>query len=1818
MSLSYPSVEGEFLEIQDPWDWSVDEVVFAVTHSSSQLLKSNKSLSLPKPDTLSDILRENDVNGLALLTEVNGASLRNELGIRSMSHRASINYLIRQLQDQSTKYKKHFSGRISSLGANSRLATPYAEFSLNNDYRDNAGFPGHWPSPLGSTVAIPNSSWNTNILVRENTVQKDCNFLAQSIEPPTPNHQAAEKTVNIEETDDSSYDHSKAYLTDSTVGYADQNNGATKLGVDHNIVETSPRINQININPRQCETVITDENGKKRRRLMLIPSDTSRPEGLNPEKQTLPLDQSPPLTVPTSNQDAPFSVDSISPNHIEPPYSQDSHGLAEAHESRLPAQIETPPLCSSDDDVEPGILLRDREGRKRMRPILISQPEPDPEETRCTITALPKPKCITPTSDTPQSLHVDHERVKGLQQRSYGRTASRSPNQIYLGLDSLAVDTIFYGDTALGTCLDDTQMQDTDTPNSFSIVPAANIGNGRRLYVNSRMRFLLQSKIITVRRNGQEHVGIIPYPDRLGRKHHPLSMTVFSKTSTGDVLARRANRVKWIEQNLDFAHTTNGNFSQNVFNVIDPSLIQRESEDPEWNNLEKWKYMNGKDEVLPVYGDSGSEGEYELDIWREIEKEGGKITRPAAKFRSRLLTNEEVEETVKTTMEELLVDWRLKQRPKLEAKSWRRWVRSRKDGTKKVQIADFVEAIQKLDARITALRKEIMGEEWSTRESLAKQCKILQPSLFDLEDYKWNIVNLQSRNPPNKPRPVTKKAKSSRVRAPRASLEHEEIPTSSTESSQISDDSLDDFIVEDRTEVDQGQPHPTNDDLTLADVEDVEDSDTLLAEADGIAARTLDKDSQTPVPQSGLLPKDTQAADQRCTDFIDLTQQSDPKEPKTPPAKIERTFEIKTPPLYNTEDDSDLFERSRGKKPVFKTPLTQASRNATIIDLDMDMESESAESTTKEEPPFQNPMPAFTEVEKIRQMDPCELVERQDRKRLLIWLVAHSPSLERSGASKYLNGLSLEKSFINIKKALKDLKSYRQRILGLDKETSDVVMRLATWYVCWTIPVKVDQSRGLNHEYIDISLADEDGYEPFYDFLLDCLDRYQTVPVPGPQGSTPKKKRQRILLEDSDGQDNSPFRKRKYFVPESQGTLDKRQAAQDRMRANEERRRREELKSRFNGMGSLDTEVVVNPGKHEDEEFIYLNRRFGNGLPIRPHQKEGLQFMWREITSDHENLQGCLLAHSQGLGKTMQVIALLVTVAEAAKSTSKNIRQQVPFQLRESQTQTLILCPPSLIENWWDELLMWPPAPLSDHVGEVRKVSSAMKPHLRLGEIQTWSEDGGILIIGYDTFRDLILNKARGGKKSLSPLSEDQHHLVKEALLDRTKTVIADEAQNIKNQASGISKAINQIKSTSRIALTGTPLSNDLGEYYSVIDWIAPNYLGTSIEFRATYEEPIYEGLYAESTELEYRRSRKKLRALELELEPKIHRAGNDILHAELKGKSEFVIKVPLTKLQEELYTKYVGSILLASQGNEPGSATLWSWLSILQLLCNHPQSYRERLLQVEDEAKTLSERHASGQSLGRNKTKVQFTPEEALIASDEDSTLLDEPVSRMAISQAIVESQKVFDELRQPLGAPSLSHKMQVLMSIVQLSESAGDKMLIFSHRIPTLNYIGEQLEKERKVYVRIDGKLPPQKRQSVTKSFNERDANICLVSTRAGGTGLNLWGANRVVILDEMFNPTWEQQAIGRAYRIGQQKHVYVYRITVAGTFEQAMSNQALFKQQLATRVVDKKNPNRSARKGARQYLFLPKAVEQEDLSGFFGKDAHILDHLLNDRVK
>lgn len=138
-------------------------------------------------------------------------------------------------------------------------------------------------------------------------------------------------------------------------------------------------------------------------------------------------------------------------------------------------------------------------------------------------------------------------------------------------------------------------------------------------------------------------------------------------------------------------------------------------------------------------------------------------------------------------------------------------------------------------------------------------------------------------------------------------------------------------------------------------------------------------------------------------------------------------------------------------------------------------------------------------------------------------------------------------------------------------------------------------------------------------------------------------------------------------------------------------------------------------------------------------------------------------------------------------------------------------------------------------------------------------------------------------------------------LLDGPNIIIADEAHQLKNPATKISEATRGFRSMSRIAMTGSPLSNNLLEYWSMIDWIDPLFLGPRKEFEQKYVQPINDGLYADSSIPERRKCLKMLRVLKNDIGPKVHRMDISVIQQDLPPKTEFLIKVPLTALQLEM-----------------------------------------------------------------------------------------------------------------------------------------------------------------------------------------------------------------------------------------------------------------------------------------------------------------------------
>ena len=1475
----------------------------------------------------------------------------------------------------------------------------------------------------------------------------------------------------------------------------------------------------------------------------------------------------------------------------------------------------------------------------------------------------------------------------------------------YLGQQALPVDQIFYGNTMLGQPVahDSSRVAQQlavvtdDDGDDFQFVSDNSIFAGQRLYVSHLMKGFLRQDNITDLMYGNKHLtAVIPYRTQVIKYTQLSSMTLLTQSGE-DLVACRVNRVHWLRyetfNGLSSAsasrHLNSQTLEADVYEEEFPLLTIGRDEVHDYDFLEKWDYL-ANDRTLPAYGDSGSEGEYDLDTWREMEREKGRLDRiPAPPSQKHLLDAIRVREIMDSAENAFKDQWNLRKLPKLKPTAWHLWKSRNNDGDRlQLLITEF----RTHDHQILKAKEAILKEQWTSEAKLKAQCKSFEVSVTERETRKWKIDTLQLSSEPPK-LPMRQRQRRNPAKELQEALQEplqdgeEDIGLSSIEGGS-SDDDIDDFIVsDDESNEEEVSSHHSDpeDDTSLFDDPDgdgVSNATVLTAEPPPGASRrnvrfrkkaaapddTANQDAAklSPVPHSSvpkieklsaskakspkkaiakaeLIPIALSSSPVRPSipDIIDLTNLSD--EDELLPQQGKR---LATPPVFVKAETDNPFLRSKNAKCGFRMPPAASSepesglRNASIGKQSSGVS-------------FDN-LPPPNAISQIAKLHPEDLIQASDRERLLIWIIGKEGVSQRKDVIQLMNtqkNTEILQLFV-----WQGMRAFEQGAdlpedLTWDElsiNRAEAYMRLAKWFVCWSQCTIVflegfsKNSPTLTKKDVAKAIDDEAKFVNFYGVLTSALSYYAEKShskllnsSPSASASASQKKRIRRVAsgsEESDDNRNHRRKKRVYEVPESQQALELQRSGQQRIA--QQNRRQKEMDRRMKQLGETGdigptSTKVVNISANPDQGVVIVPRHIS--LKIQAHQLNGVRFMWREVVAAD---QGCLLAHTMGLGKTMQVITLLVTIAQAAKSEDESIRAQIPERLRSSKT--LILAPPSLVDNWFDEFLMWAPD-RTESVGNVYKVGSDIKLQERLAEIELWDEQGGVLLMGYDGFRNLVIQKSndpkgndpksgdsksstsRGSKSknrklmpdNANPIEEARHKALMEVLFTHPNLIVLDEAHTVKRASSKISQAVAQFKSTNRIALTGSPLSNNLEEYYELVSWIAPGYLGTRPEFRAKYGEPIASGLYAESTAYDRRKCLMKLATLSIQLEPKMQRQDISVLKKQL-SKTEFVIYVPLTTVQRDAYVLYAETLLSATSGKNPNSARIWGVLSVLRLLCNHPKCFRDKLKAVKQDL----------QNLKKAVDSIPEDPEGVIIGDDDDESIPDDAAEaantllpNIGMTEDMLNKQlDLFKDIGKSIAKTDLSNKMLVLMRIIAFSEEAQDKVLVFSHSIPTLDFIGNTLKENGHGYERLDGKTLMKSRNQMTKRFNKgKLANVCLISTRAGGQGLNLYGANRVVIVDDHFNPMNEEQAIGRAYRIGQEKHVYVYRLTVGGTFEETIQNQSLFKIQLATRVVDKKHNNRFAMSSLREYLRIPRELIQTDLTDLQGKDELVLDRVL-----
>uniref|UniRef100_A0A8C3AIS3 RAD54 like 2 n=1 Tax=Cyclopterus lumpus TaxID=8103 RepID=A0A8C3AIS3_CYCLU len=639
--------------------------------------------------------------------------------------------------------------------------------------------------------------------------------------------------------------------------------------------------------------------------------------------------------------------------------------------------------------------------------------------------------------------------------------------------------------------------------------------------------------------------------------------------------------------------------------------------------------------------------------------------------------------------------------------------------------------------------------------------------------------------------------------------------------------------------------------------------------------------------------------------------------------------------------------------------------------------------------------------------------------------------------------------------------------------------------------------------------------------------------------------------------------------------------------------------------------VLVNLNHPAAEKDLFLLPQLARA--VKPHQIGGIRFLYDNLVESVEQFGsssgfGCILAHSMGLGKTLQVISF------------------IDILFRHTQAHTVLaIVPVNTLQNWLSEFNMWvpPPETLPPDTDPGLVTPRAFKVYIlndehkntatRAKVVEDWAQDGGVLLMGYEMYRLLSLKKSfvagrkKKSKKTTGPVVIDldkedrQQELLKgiERALARPgpDVVICDEGHRIKNCHANTSQALKNIQTRRRVVLTGYPLQNNLIEYWCMVDFVRPDFLGTRQEFSNMFERPILNGQCVDSTPQDVQLMRYKSHVLHSLLEESfIFNNILQILTDQLPSKEEHVILVRLSPLQRALYTEFMNRF------REAGNS---GWLSLnpLKAFCvcckiwNHPDVLYETL---------QKENLASDQDLDLDDiTSTGLT--RCPTAPNQKSKPLQNPnpVGGLSLNQLQEKANQVitYEWARDILydykpGILEHSAKMVLLFHLIEESVRKGDKILVFSQSLSTLTLIEDFLAKRpvppspntssRDIpnqnwvrnlnYYRLDGSTTASERERLINQFNapsNTSAWVFLLSTRAGCLGVNLIGANRVVVFDASWNPCHDAQAVCRIYRYGQRKPCHIYRLVCDFTLEKKIYDRQISKQGMSDRVVDDLNP-------------------------------------------
>ncbi|XP_076819187.1 DNA excision repair protein ERCC-6-like [Clavelina lepadiformis] len=423
-------------------------------------------------------------------------------------------------------------------------------------------------------------------------------------------------------------------------------------------------------------------------------------------------------------------------------------------------------------------------------------------------------------------------------------------------------------------------------------------------------------------------------------------------------------------------------------------------------------------------------------------------------------------------------------------------------------------------------------------------------------------------------------------------------------------------------------------------------------------------------------------------------------------------------------------------------------------------------------------------------------------------------------------------------------------------------------------------------------------------------------------------------------------------------------------------------------------------------------------------------------------------------------------------------------------------------------------------LGPVLIVAPATVMHQWVRELHSWAP----------SLRVAILHNSGTHKGSQSALidnmtlsrgilvtSYERVRLALENLLSKSwHYVILDEGHKIRNPEATITHSVKMFATPHRIILSGSPIQNHLRELWSLFDFVFPGKLGTLQVFMEQFSVPIIQGGYANASEIQVQTAYKCACMLRNTIAPYLlRRLKQDVQsHIKLPEKRDQVLFCSLTDQQVEVYQNYLNSDSVESILR--GSLKIFVGLIHLRKICNHPDLY---------------------------------TGGHKLLAGEEIPGPDDE----------------------KRFGHWKRSGKMIVVESLLRIWKKQKKKVLLFTQSKMMLDVLEDFIKSQNYTYLTMHGGSAISSRQPMINKFNS-DPNIFvfILTTRVGGLGVNLIGADRVILYDPDWNPSTDSQAQERAWRIGQKKQVTIYRLLTTGTIEEKIYHRQIFKHFMSNRIL------------------------------------------------